>query len=191
MCMKTCSVSGCPRKSRARGWCKLHYQRWKKWGDPEHIPPRGAKTTIAERFAVSVDRTGGCWEWRGCHDREGYARTAYKKKNVLLHRWAYEHFVGPIPEDYVVDHICHNKGCVNPQHLRACTMQANCQNRLRANRDNRSTGRLGVKKTQTGRFEATIKIDSKLSSLGSFDDLEVAAWIALRARQELYDLPEA
>lgn len=59
MCMKTCSVSGCPRKSRARGWCKLHYQRWKKWGDPEHIPPRGAKTTIAERFAVSVDRTGG------------------------------------------------------------------------------------------------------------------------------------
>ena len=170
--MKTCSVRGCPRKSRARGWCKLHYQRWAKWGDPEHVPPRGAKTTVAERFAVSVDQTGDCWEWQGAHDREGYARTAYKKKNVLLHRWAYEHFVGPIPE-----------------HLRACSVQANCQSRLRANRDNRSAGRLGVKRSTSGRFEASVKINSVLSSLGAFDDLEVAAWVAFRARQELYDLP--
>lgn len=187
--MKTCSVRGCPRKLRARGWCKLHYQRWAKWGDPEHVPPRGAKTTVAERFVASVDRTGDCWEWQGAHDREGYARTAYKKQNVLLHRWAYEHFVGPIPEGYVVDHICHNKGCVNPKHLRACSVQVNCQNRLRANRDNRSAGRLGVKRSTSGRFEASVKIDSVLSSLGSFDDLEVAAWVAFRARQELYDLP--
>ncbi len=30
----TCSVVGCDRSHLARGWCKLHYQRWWTHGDP-------------------------------------------------------------------------------------------------------------------------------------------------------------
>jgi hypothetical protein len=30
----TCSVDGCERPARARGWCARHYQRWKLKGDP-------------------------------------------------------------------------------------------------------------------------------------------------------------
>jgi hypothetical protein len=30
----TCSVDGCGRPARARGWCARHYQRWKVKGDP-------------------------------------------------------------------------------------------------------------------------------------------------------------
>lgn len=33
--MKTCSVDGCNRDTTARGWCALHYTRWKKHGDPQ------------------------------------------------------------------------------------------------------------------------------------------------------------
>jgi len=29
-----CSVSGCDRKVWARGWCRLHYERWREHGDP-------------------------------------------------------------------------------------------------------------------------------------------------------------
>jgi len=32
--MGVCSVEGCNAPSRARGWCRLHYGRWFKWGDP-------------------------------------------------------------------------------------------------------------------------------------------------------------
>lgn len=32
--MKTCSVDGCRRLIRARGWCIGHYNRWLKYGTP-------------------------------------------------------------------------------------------------------------------------------------------------------------
>jgi hypothetical protein len=31
---KACSVDGCEGRFLARGWCRKHYQRWHKTGDP-------------------------------------------------------------------------------------------------------------------------------------------------------------
>lgn len=31
---RICSVEGCGKPSRSRGWCPLHYKRWKRNGDP-------------------------------------------------------------------------------------------------------------------------------------------------------------
>lgn len=33
----TCSVPGCDRPVRARGWCNKHWQRWREHGDPEIV----------------------------------------------------------------------------------------------------------------------------------------------------------
>ena len=32
--MKVCTIEGCERPFRARGWCATHYARWSKHGDP-------------------------------------------------------------------------------------------------------------------------------------------------------------
>lgn len=32
--MKVCSIDGCERQHVARGWCALHYNRWRAHGDP-------------------------------------------------------------------------------------------------------------------------------------------------------------
>ena len=32
-----CSVDGCERGARARGWCHLHYQRWQRTGNPTKL----------------------------------------------------------------------------------------------------------------------------------------------------------
>jgi hypothetical protein len=29
-----CSVDGCDKQSDARGWCNMHWQRWRRHGDP-------------------------------------------------------------------------------------------------------------------------------------------------------------
>lgn len=34
--MKLCSIDGCDRQSRTRGWCQAHYGRWRRFGDPNH-----------------------------------------------------------------------------------------------------------------------------------------------------------
>ena len=47
-----CAVEGCDRNSRSRGWCPMHYGRWRKYGDPTIIQrqprPVDAKCSIPE-----------------------------------------------------------------------------------------------------------------------------------------------
>ena len=35
-----CSVDGCDRRYRARGFCNLHYLRWRRHGDPLTVRTR-------------------------------------------------------------------------------------------------------------------------------------------------------
>lgn len=42
-----------------------------------------------------------------------------------MHRLSYELFVGPIPDELVIDHKCYNPPCVNPDHLQVVTFRDN------------------------------------------------------------------
>lgn len=44
---------------------------------------------------------------------------------VLVHRYAYELLVAPIPEGMTIDHLCLVKQCVNPQHMEVVTRGEN------------------------------------------------------------------
>lgn len=94
---------------------------------------RGPKPVPLEvRFHkhYAIDPVTGCWEWTGCKS-VGYGRigapsiAGVKQAPLLAHRVAYELMVGPIPEGLVIDHLCRNRGCVNPEHLRVCTAKEN------------------------------------------------------------------
>jgi hypothetical protein len=123
----TCSIDGCDRRSRARGWCVTHYKRWERNGSPELNRP-----SELERFWNYVDKHSsplGCWLWTGATLR-GYAR--FKTKTA--YRFAYEHLVGPIPEGLDIDHLCRVKACVNPDHLEPVTRKVNIRRGVEARR---------------------------------------------------------
>lgn len=80
------------------------------------------KALIHSRVTVSAS---GCWIWtRGRHGF-GYGILRMGGKTVLAHRLSYETFVGPIPTDTELDHVCRTPACVNPEHLEAVSHRDN------------------------------------------------------------------
>lgn len=71
-----------------------------------------------------VRQTATCWLWTASTNK-GYALLKDGRKNIAIHRWMYEHFVGPIPDGLDLDHLCRVRHCVNPAHLEAVTRGVN------------------------------------------------------------------
>lgn len=69
---------------------------------------------------IMPEPNSGCWIWIG--ELSGlYGR--YRGQKV--HRLTYEKAKGPIPDGLVIDHLCRNMSCVNPDHLEAVTQRIN------------------------------------------------------------------
>lgn len=79
------------------------------------------------RFSNKVRRSEtGCWEWTGCKTKSGYGKLSIlTSRPVLAHRFAFEFFRYSIPEGLEIDHLCRNRGCVNPFHLQPVTRRTN------------------------------------------------------------------
>lgn len=80
------------------------------------------QSVYEERFLAKVTVSDtGCHLWTGATMTNGYGRFGGEGRAVLAHRWAYEHFIGPIPEGLELDHLCRVRNCVNPFHLEPVT----------------------------------------------------------------------
>lgn len=99
------------------------------------------ETPLSTRFLTKIvtDPTTGCWHWLGAFrylrykDAEyrygSFSETGQASGPMSAHRYSYKVHKGPIPEGHEIDHICQNKLCVNPEHLRAVTHRENCKRR--------------------------------------------------------------
>ena len=59
--MNTCIVDGCAKPSIARGWCHMHYQRWRTHGDPLVVLiERSVRTPYVPRIGHVADRPRRC-----------------------------------------------------------------------------------------------------------------------------------
>lgn len=99
--------------------------------------PRGRRPGALRPFEeqvfsqVQINYKTDCWEWTGYVDtRPGYLpygriKLSGNKTPQALHRIVWEYFNGPIPDGFVVDHICRNGKCCYPVHLRVITGSEN------------------------------------------------------------------
>lgn len=139
MADRKCSILDCGVIGQTRrGWCKNHYARWQRWGDPlggslSHLrfPENMLKRLLPQ--------PNGCVYLDMKPHHTGYHLIAGPDGvKGPAHRWSYEYFVGPIPDGLVVDHECHNQDptcttgmvclhrrCINPPHLRPKTQGEN------------------------------------------------------------------
>lgn len=86
-----------------------------------------------EKIFARVEPTGFCWHWTGGLNNCGYGQVGFNGRTTPAHRAVYELLVGPIPKGLQLDHLCHVRICVNPDHLEPVTKR---ENMLRAGRRN-------------------------------------------------------
>lgn len=139
-----------------------------------------------ERFWSKIDKTGDCWRWTASCDSEGYGLFRYGKKLVKAHRLSFEWANGEIPEGMQVDHRCHTRNCVRPEHLRLVTHAQNHQNR-RGAQSNSFTGIRGVTWHKRDRkYQARVSLSGKTYHAGLFDTLAEAEAAVIAKRRELF-----
>lgn len=105
------------KKSRTCRQCKGDYEAElgaKDWFCSPRCKVRGR---------VVVDPNTGCWNSTLSPDVDGYThlqvggRNDGTRRKVLLHRYSYEAFFGPIPKGKKVCHDCDQPACAAPLHL--------------------------------------------------------------------------
>ncbi|WP_082549806.1 HNH endonuclease signature motif containing protein [Mesorhizobium sp. Root157] len=129
--MSQCIIDGCEKRVLGRGWCAMHYNRWRKNGDPNKVKQhQNHGLSLIERLMARCDDTGSCWEWTGSADSKGYGRLNLGDTPILVHRASWEAFRGPIPEGMFVCHRCDNPRCFRPEHLFLGDQQMNMDDKM-------------------------------------------------------------
>ena len=78
---------------------------------------------------ISVNKETLCWEWLGALSRKGYGNmrvtTSEDSRAFYAHRLSLALFGKGLDRKLRVDHMCKNRKCVNPDHLREVSQLVN------------------------------------------------------------------
>lgn len=138
------------------------------------------------RFFQKVEKTSSCWIWTGAKAGNDYGVFWADNRRVKAHRWAYEHFVGPIPDGYVIDHFkCFRHDCVNPSHLRTVPQLDNNHNREGANAGSMSGVRNVWWNRSVGKYQVELMVEGRTVYGGRYPTLREAECVAESMRLDL------
>lgn len=139
--MRECSIENCGNKHVAKGYCDPHYRKMKRTGSaltPNQI--RRGNITLEWFMRRVIVELGGCWEWQGYRDKNGYGHLSVAGHMLLAHRVSYRLHVGQIPDGMCVLHSCDNPPCMNPDHFFLGSRGDNNRDRENKQRGNHARG---------------------------------------------------
>lgn len=89
-------------------------ENWNRAVIPQRVMDRA--------YSKTIPSVNGCWISTYSIASHGYAQIGWqgddKRHVVLAHRAVWERFNGRVPIGMTLDHLCREKRCVNPAHLR-------------------------------------------------------------------------
>lgn len=148
--------------------------------------------TLWERITSRIERTSsGCWLWTGATNRGGYGVISLGgTRTGLVHRVSVLADGREIPDDYQVDHSCHDsyvcrlraecphRRCVNPEHLDVVTAAEN--NRRKFDRGMCPKGHAYAKRTDGRRRCHPCEADyaARYRAGNTFTDMLGQRWTA-------------
>ncbi len=111
------TAMGAPRDAASHAaWReRLRESHLRRLGEPE------------ARFWSKVEKTPGCWFWRGAVFRHGYGQFKIRQRVLQAHRLAWGFSCGDIPAGLWVLHRCDTPLCVRPEHLFLGTARDNAR----------------------------------------------------------------
>lgn len=130
--VQMCSVSGCDNPHDAKGFCRPHYSRWKRHGDPlAGRTPNGALIAFLKSAADS--QTDECILWPFARYEHGHGMVRFHGTMMRASR-AVLLIAGRTPnspQDHAAHKpvVCHQPACVNPRHIDFVPCQENADHR--------------------------------------------------------------
>lgn len=178
---KLCLIDDCENYRYGHGYCSKHYRRWKAHGDPLKLVQFESPK---DSFETRTKWQGDCLVWTGATTNRGYGNITVDGKSQPAHRYAWTVQRGEIPDGMHIDHICHNRACVNVEHLRLATPSQNAWNHSGPQK-NSTTGVRNVYRRRNS-WRVKIRKNGVLHHFGDFPTVEEASRVAEQARIDLF-----
>ena len=132
---RLCSIPDCGKPHDSHGFCRPHYARWKRHGNPlagRQTSPGEPKAHYQNVVLAYEGEDCLVWPYYGAGNG-AYALIYWGGKLQLVHRLVCEAINGPAPTSgHQAAHLCGNGhlGCVSPRHLTWKTKSENQMDKL-------------------------------------------------------------
>jgi len=89
-----CSIDGCGKRAKGRGWCAAHWWRWKNHGDPLVLKPKAVKSDFCNVEGCQnppSGKKGMCNAHYLRQYRHGDVHHTERAANGTIQKWFFDH----------------------------------------------------------------------------------------------------
>ncbi len=170
--MKLCSIEKCENKYWARGWCRNHYERWRRNGDPNITQYHGYSRSPLYKLWIYIKS-------RCCNPKDTRYEDYGGRGITICNQWkndpvTFIEWALPLWEKGLYIDRINNDGNYCPENCRFITPGKSILNQRLLYKSNKSGYRGASFSKSTNNWVSNIRVNNKQFYLGSFNSPRLA-----------------